>query len=75
MRCLHILHILRIDNSSIIECNNHCDRIIMVIDQSVFLDQVTHSRDTYQDLVRLMEQHRADRAVQLSILRYGQITA
>ncbi|KAG7233255.1 hypothetical protein INR49_007334 [Caranx melampygus] len=33
------------------------------------LSQVTHSRDTYQDLVRLMEQHRADRAVQLSILR------
>ncbi|KAM8738786.1 cullin-9 isoform 2-T2 [Acanthopagrus schlegelii] len=32
-------------------------------------NQVTHSRDTYQDLVRLMEQHRADRAVQLSILR------
>ncbi|XP_074531709.1 cullin-9 isoform X2 [Halichoeres trimaculatus] len=31
--------------------------------------QVTHSRDTYQDLVRLMEQLRADRAVQLSILR------
>lgn len=31
--------------------------------------QVTHSRDTYQDLVRLMEQHRADRAIQLSILR------
>ncbi|XP_045898689.1 cullin-9 isoform X2 [Micropterus dolomieu] len=31
--------------------------------------QVIHSRDTYQDLVRLMEQHRADRAVQLSILR------
>lgn len=31
--------------------------------------QVTHSRDTYQDLVRLMEQHRAERAVQLSILR------
>ncbi|XP_069394824.1 cullin-9 isoform X4 [Paralichthys olivaceus] len=31
--------------------------------------QVTHSRDTYQDLVRLIEQHRADRAVQLSILR------
>ncbi|XP_038154264.1 cullin-9 isoform X4 [Cyprinodon tularosa] len=31
--------------------------------------QVTHSRDTYQDLVRLMEQHRADRAVQLSILQ------
>ncbi|XP_041867056.1 cullin-9 isoform X2 [Melanotaenia boesemani] len=31
--------------------------------------QVTHSRDTYQDLVRLMEQHRADRAVQMSILR------
>ncbi|XP_069543738.1 cullin-9 isoform X2 [Brachyistius frenatus] len=31
--------------------------------------QVTHSRDTYQDLVRLMEQHRADRAAQLSILR------
>lgn len=39
---------------------------------SVFVgvcDQVTHSRDTYQDLVRLMEQHRAERAVQLSILR------
>lgn len=32
-------------------------------------DQVTHSRDTYQDLVRLMEQHRAERATQLSILR------
>ncbi|XP_026164869.1 cullin-9 isoform X5 [Mastacembelus armatus] len=32
-------------------------------------NQVTHSRDTYQDLVRLMEQHRADRAVLLSILR------
>nr|XP_029131385.1 cullin-9 isoform X4 [Labrus bergylta] len=31
--------------------------------------QVTHSRETYQDLVRLMEQHRADRAVQVSILR------
>ncbi|XP_029927070.1 cullin-9 isoform X2 [Myripristis murdjan] len=31
--------------------------------------QVTRSRDTYQDLVRLMEQHRADRAVQLSILK------
>ncbi|KAM9847747.1 cullin-9 isoform 1-T1 [Aulostomus maculatus] len=32
-------------------------------------NQVTHSRDTYQDLVRLMEQRRADRTVQLSILR------
>ncbi|KAM3605984.1 uncharacterized protein V6R79_008521 [Siganus canaliculatus] len=31
--------------------------------------QVTQSRDTYQDLVHLMEQHRADRTVQLSILR------
>ncbi|KAM9365042.1 LOW QUALITY PROTEIN: cullin-9 [Pholidichthys leucotaenia] len=31
--------------------------------------QVTQSRDTYQDLVRLLEQHRADRTVQLSILR------
>lgn len=31
--------------------------------------QVTRSRETFQDLVRLMEQHRADRAVQLSILR------
>ncbi|XP_037536667.1 cullin-9 [Nematolebias whitei] len=31
--------------------------------------QVTKSRGTYQNLVRLMEQHRADRAVQLSILR------
>ena len=32
-------------------------------------NQVTRSRDTYQDLVRLMDQHRADRAAQLSILR------
>lgn len=32
-------------------------------------DQVTHSRDTYQDLVRLMEQHRSERVIQLSILR------
>ncbi|TNM99371.1 hypothetical protein fugu_012404 [Takifugu bimaculatus] len=31
--------------------------------------QVTHSRDTYQDLIRLMEQHRTERAIQLSILR------
>ncbi|XP_041722975.2 cullin-9 isoform X1 [Coregonus clupeaformis] len=31
--------------------------------------QVTRSRETYQDLVRLMDQHRADRAAQLSILR------
>ncbi|CAN9499553.1 unnamed protein product [Ophioblennius macclurei] len=31
--------------------------------------QVTHSRETFQDLLRLMEQHRADRSVQLSILR------
>uniref|UniRef100_G3PEW0 Cullin 9 n=1 Tax=Gasterosteus aculeatus TaxID=69293 RepID=G3PEW0_GASAC len=36
---------------------------------SLWSSQVTRSRDTYQDLVRLMEQHRADRAVQLSILR------
>nr|XP_046214794.1 cullin-9-like isoform X2 [Oncorhynchus gorbuscha] len=32
-------------------------------------NQVTRSRETYQDLVRLMDQHRADRATQLSILR------
>ncbi|XP_068182700.1 cullin-9 isoform X2 [Antennarius striatus] len=31
--------------------------------------QVTHSRDTYQDLVRLMEQHRLDRAIQVSIVK------
>ncbi|XP_058506927.1 cullin-9 isoform X4 [Solea solea] len=31
--------------------------------------QVTHSRETFQDVVRLMEQHRVDRATQLSILR------
>ncbi|KAM6956528.1 cullin-9 [Aplochiton taeniatus] len=31
-------------------------------------NQVTRSRETYQDLVRLMDQHRADRAAQLSIL-------
>ncbi|XP_076018813.1 cullin-9 isoform X2 [Genypterus blacodes] len=30
---------------------------------------VTRSRDIYQDLVHLMDQHRADRAVQLSILK------
>lgn len=36
----------------------------------VWFDQVTHSRDTYQDLIRLMEQHRAERAIQLSILRW-----
>ncbi|KAL2083032.1 hypothetical protein ACEWY4_020805 [Coilia grayii] len=31
--------------------------------------KVTRSRDTFQDLVRLMDQHRVDRAVQLSILK------
>ncbi|KAL0177398.1 hypothetical protein M9458_026292, partial [Cirrhinus mrigala] len=31
-------------------------------------NEVTRSRDTFQDLIRLMDQHRADRAVQLSIL-------
>ncbi|XP_018580518.2 cullin-9 isoform X1 [Scleropages formosus] len=30
--------------------------------------QVTRSKDTFQDLVRLMDQHRPDRAAQLSIL-------
>ncbi|XP_028323959.1 cullin-9 isoform X2 [Gouania willdenowi] len=30
---------------------------------------VTHNKETFQDLLRLMEQHRTDRAVQLSILR------
>ncbi|XP_078098981.1 cullin-9 isoform X2 [Sander vitreus] len=43
-----------------------CDDASQLEDQR---SQVTHSRDTYQDLVRLIEQHRADRAVQLSILR------
>lgn len=32
-------------------------------------NEVTHSRDTFQDLIRLIDQHRVDRAVQLSILR------
>ncbi|KTF89335.1 hypothetical protein cypCar_00022054 [Cyprinus carpio] len=32
-------------------------------------NEVTRSRDTFQDLIRLMDQHRADRAAQLSILR------
>uniref|UniRef100_A0A8C2HPV3 Cullin-9 n=1 Tax=Cyprinus carpio TaxID=7962 RepID=A0A8C2HPV3_CYPCA len=32
-------------------------------------NEVTHSRDTFQDLIRLMDQHRAYRAAQLSILR------
>ncbi|XP_052006826.1 cullin-9-like isoform X3 [Xyrauchen texanus] len=32
-------------------------------------NEVSRSRDTFQDLIRLMDQHRADRAVQLSILR------
>ncbi|XP_067278691.1 cullin-9 isoform X2 [Pseudorasbora parva] len=32
-------------------------------------NEVTRSRDTFQDLIRLLDQHRADRAVQLSILR------
>ncbi|XP_041922384.1 cullin-9 isoform X3 [Alosa sapidissima] len=32
-------------------------------------NKVTHSRDAFQDLVGLMDQHRVDRAVQLSILR------
>uniref|UniRef100_UPI0037E7245D cullin-9 isoform X3 n=1 Tax=Semicossyphus pulcher TaxID=241346 RepID=UPI0037E7245D len=31
--------------------------------------QVTYGRDTFRDLLGLMEQHRADRAVQLTILR------
>ncbi|XP_016119163.1 cullin-9-like, partial [Sinocyclocheilus grahami] len=31
-------------------------------------NEVTRSRDTFQDLIRLMDQHRADRAAQLSIL-------
>ncbi|XP_030012031.1 cullin-9 isoform X2 [Sphaeramia orbicularis] len=43
-----------------------CDDPLQLEDERT---QVTHSRDTYQDLVRLLEQHRADRAVQLSILR------
>ncbi|XP_028845070.1 cullin-9 isoform X2 [Denticeps clupeoides] len=32
-------------------------------------NEVTRNRDTFQDLVRLLDQHRVDRAVQLSILR------
>lgn len=34
-------------------------------------NEVMHSRDTFQDLVRLMDQHRVERTVQLSILRQG----
>ncbi len=34
-------------------------------------NEVTRSRDTFQDLIRLMDQHRVDRAVQLSILRWA----
>lgn len=47
----------------------HAPQVCFLTPGLVFV-QVTHSRDTYQDLVRLMEQHRGDRAVQLSILRY-----
>ncbi|XP_031435313.1 cullin-9 isoform X2 [Clupea harengus] len=32
-------------------------------------NEVTYNRDTFQDLVCLMDQHRVDRALQLSILR------
>ncbi|TRY95392.1 hypothetical protein DNTS_010961 [Danionella cerebrum] len=32
-------------------------------------NDVTRSRDTFQDLIRLIDQHRADRAAQISILR------
>lgn len=32
-------------------------------------NEVMHSRDTFQDMVRLMDQHRLDRTVQISILR------
>ncbi|XP_062852004.1 cullin-9 isoform X2 [Trichomycterus rosablanca] len=32
-------------------------------------NEVMHSCDTFQDLVRLMDQHRLDRAVQISLLR------
>ncbi|XP_061823138.1 cullin-9 isoform X1 [Nerophis lumbriciformis] len=43
-----------------------CDPSSQLDDQRV---QVSQNRDTFQDLVRLMEHLRADRAVQLSILR------
>ncbi|XP_054874354.1 cullin-9 isoform X2 [Amphiprion ocellaris] len=43
-----------------------CDEALQLEEER---NQVSSSRDTYQDLVRLMEQHRADRAAQLSILR------
>lgn len=57
-----------------------CDKLLLFwraenVILFVVVFKVTHSRDTYQDLVRLMEQHRADRAVQLSILRYWPTTA
>ena len=37
-------------------------------------NEVTYNRDTFQDLVCLMDQHRVDRALQLSILRSGDQT-
>ncbi|XP_008296533.1 cullin-9 isoform X2 [Stegastes partitus] len=48
-----------------------CDEALQLEEER---NQVTSSRDTYQDLVRLMEQHRADRAAQLSILSVVQVS-
>ncbi|XP_047667989.1 cullin-9 isoform X3 [Tachysurus fulvidraco] len=43
-----------------------CDETSQLEDER---NEVMHSRDTFQDLVRLMDQHRVERTVQLSILR------
>lgn len=45
-----------------------CDETSQLEDER---NEVMHSRDTFQDLVRLMDQHRVERSVQLSILRQG----
>lgn len=45
-----------------------CDETSQLEDER---NEVMHSRDTFQDLVRLMDQHRVERTVQLSILRQG----
>lgn len=45
-----------------------CDETSQLVDER---NEVMHSRDTFQDLVRLMDQHRVERTVQLSILRQG----
>lgn len=45
-----------------------CDETSQLVDER---NEVMHNRDTFQDLVRLMDQHRVERTVQLSILRQG----